>query len=443
MYDISAMLKEFQIVSAEQAMNQHQIQIKVLESEEAFMDMIGTDGFFYVHKGDLHLQGDLILDTDKLDNMPDGRPPLGFAVIGNLTVDGGVLNEVGDYGAVLYVAGNLTCRNLMIGGAPTRVEGDVCVEEVIMLHYNHGWMQCDGIFSAPVMIVEDYHLMPFRKEISRFYYNDNDTESPAANECVESEGSDPVISENLRALLNNPLTTDFEEIRRDLAAGESVLQPQERTLEYWRNKVRRNYRDLKRVPLEMRTANLCQEAMAYSIFALEYFPPGIITPELAIAAATKDGKALRHLPAEMITRELCYLAAKHGAILRHDIPERFYEHALLCTVIKENDWQMEHVPIVFITEDMLVLYVKAGRGAWLDRYCQQAGVSKQKVLERVMAEDIKYLENIFNWHLSATTYAYARQRYDKPEYAEPWKNFNERFARKIGRLNVSPSNPSS
>ncbi|NML41893.1 polymer-forming cytoskeletal protein [Chitinophaga sp. G-6-1-13] len=437
------MLREFQMLTAEQALNQHQIQIKVLESEEAFMDMIGTDGYFYVHKGDLHLQGDLIIDTDRLDNMPDGRPPLGFAVIGNLTVDGGILNETGDYGPVFYVAGNLTCRNLMVGGAPTRVEGDVRVEEMIMLHYNHGWMQCDGTFIAPIMIVDDYHLMPFRKEISQFYYNDNDAESPEVNECGESEDGDPVISENLRVLLNNPLTTDFEEIRRDLAAGESVTQPEEKTLEYWRNKVRRNYRDLKRVPMEMRTSNLCDEAMAYSVASLEYFPPGSITPELAAAAAERDGKALRYLPSELITRELCYLAAKHGAILKYDIPERFYEHALLCNVIKVSDWQMEHVPIVFITEDMLVLYVKAGRGAWLDRYCQQSGVSKQKVLERVMADDIKYLENVFNWHLSATTYAYARQRYDKPEYAEAWTAFNERFARKISRLNGNSSTPSS
>jgi hypothetical protein len=432
------MLKDFQIVSAEQAMNQYQIQAKILESEEVFMDMIGTDGYFYVHQGDLHLQGNLILETDKLDNMPDGRPLMGFVVIGNLTLDGGVLNETGDYGPVLYVAGNLTCRNLMIGGAPVRVEGNVWVEEVIMLHYNHGWMQCDGTFFAPIMIVDDYHLMPFRKEISQFYYNDNDPESPEENECRESEDGDRGISENLRVLLNNPLTTDFEEICRDLAAGESVLQPQKTTPEYWRNKVRRNWRDLKRVPMEMRTGNLCHEAMTSYIGALQYFPPGSITREVATAAAERDGEALRYLPPELITRELCYIAAKHGAVLGHDIPEQFYEQELLCNVIKENDWQMEQVPIAFITEDMLVLYVKTGRGAWLDRYCQQSGISKQKVLERVIVEDIKYLENIFNWHLSPATYAYAQQQYDKTEYVEMWKAFNERFARKIERLNTPP-----
>lgn len=434
LYDLSAMLKDFQIVPALQALNQHQVQIKILESEDAFMDIIGTEGYFYVYKGDLHLEGDLILEPEHLDKMPDGRPMSGFIVIGHLTVDGNVLNETGDYGPALYVNGNLTCRNLLIGGSPVRVEGDIRVEEVIMLHYNHGWMQCDRTITAPVMIVEDYHLMPCRKEISRFYYNDNDPESPEANECSETEDGDQVISENLRALLSNPMTTSFEEIRRDLAAGESILQPRERTAEYWRNKVRRNWRDLKRVPMEMRTTNLCYEAMSYYIGALQYFPPGTITTELATAAAERDGKALRYLPPELITRELCYVAARHGAVLRLDIPEQFYEHALLCTVIKENDWQMEQVPVAFITEDMLVLYVKSGRGAWLDRYCQQSGVSKQKVLERVMGDDIKYLENIFNWHLSTATYAYAQQHYNKPEHAAIWAALNERFAKKIRRL---------
>ncbi|MBO9728657.1 MAG: polymer-forming cytoskeletal protein [Chitinophaga sp.] len=426
------MWKEFQIVYGEQVLNQHQVQLKFFESEEAFMDIIGTDGYFYVHKGDLQFEGDLHLD--KMDNMPDGRPPLGVVVLGHLAVDGGVLNETGDYGPALYVAGHLSCRNLLIGGSPVRVEGDIRVEEVILLHYNHGWMQCDGTITAQVMIADDYHLMPFRKNISRFYYNDRDPESPAENECGEGEDGDPIISQNLQMLLSNPLTTNFEDIIRDLDACESVLVPFERTPEYWRTKVRRNWCDLKRVPMEMRTSNLCHEAMAYYIGALQYFPREAITAEVAAAAAARDGKALRYLPPELITRELCYIAAKHGAILQVDIPEQFYEHALLCTVIATNDWQMERVPTVFITEDMLVLYVKQGRGAWLDRYCQQSGISKQKVLERVMLDDIKYLENVFNWHLSAATYAFAQQHYNKPPYTEAWKGLGERFARKIARL---------
>lgn len=55
-----------------------------------------------------------------------------------------------------------------------------------------------------------------------------------------------------------------------------------------------------------------------------------------------------------------------------------------------------------------------------------------------MGDDIKYLENIFNWHLSATTYAYAQQRYNTPAHAAIWTALNERFAKKIRRLNMPP-----
>ncbi len=439
MYDISAMHREFQLITCEDAMSRYQIHTKIYESEAAFLDMESNDSYFYIHTGDLHLQGDFVLDTDTLEDAPDGRPILGFLIIGNLEVEGSILNETGDYGPILYVAGNVSCRHLLIGGSPVRVTGNISAAEVIMLHYNHGWMQCDGTFTAPVMIVEDYYLMPAAKDISLFYYNDRDPESPADNACEESEDGDDIISPKLRALLNNTLTTDFEELRRDLAAGESVLQRQEQPASYWQQKVRKNWHDLKRVPLELRTQALCEEVLRTSVGALAYFPEDMLTPELAAAAVAKDGKALRYLPSEMITRELCYAAARNGAILRTDIPESFYEHALLCLIIKGADWQMEQVPRAFMTEDMFVLYVKAGRGAWLDRYCEQAGLSKQRILERVIADDIAYLENIFNWHLSATTYAFAQKRYDCPEYEEAWKNITERFARKIARLNVSPS----
>ncbi|WP_185937405.1 hypothetical protein [Chitinophaga polysaccharea] len=55
-----------------------------------------------------------------------------------------------------------------------------------------------------------------------------------------------------------------------------------------------------------------------------------------------------------------------------------------------------------------------------------------------MGDDIKYLENIFNWHLPATTYAYAQQRYNKPEHAATRTALSERFAKKIRRLKGPP-----
>lgn len=429
------MIDEFNVVSYEEA-KRHPI-LKHILLDDLFGIMDKMHGYFYVHEGNLHLQNDLILESDELDKLPDGEPAIGFIVTGNLTLDCSVLNETGDYGPALYVGGNLICCNLLIGGAPTRIIGDIQAKEVIMLHYNHGWMQCDGTISAKIMIVEDYHLMPFQKVISHFYFNDRDPESPEEYELIESQEGNTVIPEKLRLLLNNVLTTDFEEIRRDLAAGESVIKGQERTQDYWQTKVQHNWRDLKRVPMTMRTPSICKEAMGQNVGALQYFPFSTITIELAQDAVQLDGRALRYLPDELITFDLCYLAAENGAILGTDIPEKFYDFELLNTIIQKSDWQMERVPEVFITEDLLVLYVKTGRGAWLDKYCKQSGVSKQKVLERVIVDDIKYLHNIFGWHLSSTTFAFAKQFYDRLEYTEDWKRISEQFDQKITRLSSS------
>ncbi|BAV04389.1 protein CcmA, bactofilin family [Filimonas lacunae] len=419
----------FETITVTDAKSQYTIHENIFENSDMFEDSIDTNSSFYLHKGDLILTDHFLLNTDKL---PAGIE--GYIVDGNLQVQGNIINEEGDYGPALYVTGNIECRSLLIGGSPTHVKGSVTAEEVIMLHYNHGWMKCPGLFTAPVMIVEDYHFIPTRKNIRDFYYNDNDPASPEENACFENDEEDEHISLNLQAVLNNKLTSSFEEIRYDLAEGEYVLQPTEHNIHYWQKKIDRNYRNLKRVPHEQRTQTLCMQALHKSVFALQHFPPSLITPELALQAVNISGIALRNLPETLITRELCQIAATKGAIIDLDIPERFYDATLLQTLISHNDSQMERIPASFITEDLLVTYVKSGRGAWLDKYCNAAGVSKENVLKRVIEADAQYLENIFGWHFSADTYAYSQLLYNNEMHSKAWSDITQKYQRKLDRL---------
>lgn len=408
------------------AIEKYSINENLYESVEMFDDVVNEDGSFYLHEGDLVLDEHFILDTDALPKNIEG-----YIINGNLTVKGNIINEEGDYGPALYVNGNVTCVSLLIGGSPTHITGDVTASEVIMLHYNHGWMKCPGLFKAPVMIVEDYHFVPAQKDIPGFYYNDNDSDMPEENENFEDETGDEHMSLNLQALLNNNLTTTFEEIRYDLAAGESVLMPVTTDEEYWERKVKHNYRDLKRVPMEMRTKDLCMAALRKSVSALEDFPPAFITQEVVNEAVNISGLALRYLPETFITRELCYKAVTKGALIDLDIPERYYEAPLLELLIQHSDWQMERVPAAYITEDLLVIYVKSGRGAWLERYCTNAGVSKQRVLQRVIEDGIQYVERIFTHFFSAETYGYSKSLY---ENEKEWPAILAQFQRKLDRL---------
>ncbi|RAJ79034.1 hypothetical protein CLV59_10694 [Chitinophaga dinghuensis] len=424
----------FQLVPKTTVITRYQLDSRIFESPEAFHELTDPDTWYYLHEGNLNINGHFVIELDNLPEGPDGKHIEGYIIDGDLHVSGNIINDIGDYGPVLYVAGNITCQSLLIGGAPTRVTGDIIAKEMILLHYNHGWMKCDGVFRAPVMVVNDYHLPEANKNITQFYYNDRDPEMPAENECQEDDNGDDVISPNLSHLLNDQLTTTFEEIQQDLAAGETVLAPVERDANWYLQRVQRNYNDLKRVPTTYKTPELCHAALQKGIGALKYFPQAMLTPALAVEVAAIDGMALRYLPDELITSELCHLAVKHGALLRSDIPEQFYDADIILQSVRYRDFQMEYVPVAYITEELMAEYVKIGRGAWLDRYCQSANISKERVLQSVIDSGFNSLEPVFSWHLSATTYQYAKAKYDTPEYRTEWDNLILRFGNKVKRV---------
>lgn len=408
----------FEMITLKDAIALYSIDEHMYESREMFEDQVETGTQFYLHKGDLVLDDHFMMEYDQEIH--------GYIIDGNLRVNGNIINEEGDYGPCLYVKGNVECRSLLIGGSPTHIESNVTAEEVIMLHYNHGWMKCPGVFTAPVMIVEDYHFIPAHKNISGYYYN---AEDPANTE--EYDFDNDTFSSGLKALLDNKLTTTFEELRYDLAAGEYVLQPSQRDIHYWTQKVNHNYRDLKRVPPEMRTLEFCMQVAEKSIFALEHFPPALFTPELADQIVSKNGMALRFIPESLITRELCYKAAATGAIIDQDIPERFYDATLFQMLIRRDDWQMARIPPAYITEDLLVLYVQSGNGGWLEKYCKLAGVSKEHVLQRVIDSGIEYVENIFSWFLTEERYAYCKSKYG---HTKEWAEITEKYKKKLERI---------
>ncbi|WP_143307101.1 DUF4116 domain-containing protein [Chitinophaga vietnamensis] len=427
----------FELIPMVDAVARYHVHKKIYEGESDFNGLIEPDSYWYVHEGDLLLNEDFILDTDELADASPDKWVAGYIIHGNLIVNGSVLNEEGDYGPALLVTGSLVCRHLLIGGSPVNVEGDITAEEVVMLHYNHSWMACGGLIKAPVFIADDFHFVPKRKKIADFYYNSRDVTSPEENACYEDEYGDEHIAETLTALLKNPSITTFEELRRRLATGESVLKSaasEPHDVTYFRNIVQKNYRDLKTVPPEFLTKELCMLALQQTVFALQFFPSSFIDETIVRKAVEKDGMALRYVPEHLITKTLCYQAVNNGGLLGIDIPEQFYEPGLLLAAIRKKDFQMEKVPANYITEDLLVEYVKAGRGAYLDRYCESCGISKQAVLHRVIDADIAYLQNIFGWHLSEGTYQYAKLKYDKEAYAPQWAAFSEQYAAKIKRV---------
>jgi hypothetical protein len=138
-----------------------------------------------------------------------------------------------------------------------------------------------------------------------------------------------------------------------------------------------NYRNLKLVPKEFKTEELCNLALSKTFHALPFIDQDLITYELCEILVSKDGFAIQVIPDEFVTKELSFKAAKSGTLLRL-IPEEYYSEELILLVFKNgrHEPDINDVPSKYITESLLVEYVKIGKGLWLDKACKATGIDK-------------------------------------------------------------------
>lgn len=359
----------------------------------------------------------------------------GILIDGNAFISGSIINAEGDYGPYVFISGNIFCKSLLLGGSYVEINGNVTAKEVVMTYYNHGNFNCTGLIEAPVFIVTDHNTTFAERKNELFYYNDRDEIDPK-NECeYDDETGDEIISNELRKLLDNPLIETFEELERDLAMGEWVLKqsnPRAKTYEYWRDRVLANYRDLKLVPKQFKTEELCNLALNITFHALPFIEQDLITSELCEKLVSKDGFAIQVIPDEFITKELSFKAAENGTMLRL-VPSEYYSEELILLVFKngKHEPDINDVPPSFITENLLVEYVKIGKGLWLDKACKATGIDKMQVLKLVIDSGIKYLDNIFGNHFSKETVEYAFSVYKNQE---EWNKYIQKYKQKFERL---------
>lgn len=437
------------------------ITIKEIKSQYPFLiDNEGFDyfeewqdeDFFLVSEEDVNFEGNFYLDLyeekekkwlSNLLNVPakkmDEIRIEGIFINGNFSVVGSIINSEGDYGPYVFVNGNINCQSLLLGGANVEIKGKIAAKEVVMTYYNHGNFSCDGLIDAPVFIVNDHNTAFAERKNDLFYYNDRADDVDPKNECeYDDETGDEIISYELRKLLDNPLIETFEELERDLARGELVLKqnnPPAKTYEYWRDRVRANYRDLKLVPKEFKTEELCNLALNITYHALPFIDQDLITSELCEQLVGKDGFAIQVISDEFITKELCFKAAESGAMLRL-IPSAYYSQELILLVFKngKHEPDINDVPSDFISQTLLEEYVKIGKGLWLDKVCKENGIDKLQVLKQVIDSGIQYLDNIFRNHFSKETVEYAFSVYENDE---DWNKYVQKYKQKFERIGLS------
>ncbi|MEZ0183784.1 polymer-forming cytoskeletal protein [Flavobacterium oncorhynchi] len=440
----------FKLITIAEIKNKYPLLIE--DEKFDYFDDWENEDFFLIAEEDVNFEGNFYLDLyeDKekrwlanLLNLPIKKVEEirieGVLINGNFSVSGSIINAEGDYGPYVFINGNIVCQSLLLGGANVEIEGNIEAKEVVMTYYNHGSFNCTGLIDSPVFIVNDHNTTFAERKNILFYYNDRADDVDPKNECeYDDETGDEIISNELRKLLDNPLIETFEELERDLARGELVLKqnnPPAKTYEYWRDRVLANYRDLKLVPKQFKTEEICNLALNITFHALPFIKQNLITYELCEKLVSKDGFAIQVIPDEFVTKELCFKAAEKGTMLRL-IPSAYYSEELILLVFKNGKHQpdINDVPSQFITESFLEEYVKIGKGLWLDKACKENGIDKLKVLKQVIDSGIEYLDNIFGNHFSKETVDYAFSVYNNQE---DWNKYVQKYKLKFERIGLN------
>ena len=169
---------------------------------------------------DAAIDGDLDLDATY-----DPRLIAGFAIDGNATVSGSVLNwEIDTHSSFLSVVGNLTCEHFIIGCSDVVVLGNVRASGVMVATHHDGWLEINGDVHARTFIVDDHHAL-LRGDLHATAWTTRDT----GLGLPVSDWHDEVRPEFVREFFN--ADGDFKDgnwnisVVKALVAGRDVLKP--------------------------------------------------------------------------------------------------------------------------------------------------------------------------------------------------------------------------
>ncbi|WP_068776524.1 hypothetical protein [Paenibacillus sp. FJAT-26967] len=103
------------------------------------------------YEGDLTL---LSLNLDWEQPFPQQKEVIIIFIDGNCTVEN-LYNKETDGAIGLMVIGNLTAKNITVGGQEIYVSGNLIIEEILCGSYNHGETIVKGDLSAAVLVQDD------------------------------------------------------------------------------------------------------------------------------------------------------------------------------------------------------------------------------------------------------------------------------------------------
>jgi transcriptional regulator with XRE-family HTH domain len=123
----------------------------------------------------------------------------------------------------------------------------------------------------------------------------------------------------------------------------------------WLEMIQANGLALKFVPMEYRTAALCEVAVESRGVALMYVPNKLKTVALCEDAVQRNGWALEFVPDELRTTALCKAAIRRDGCTLQFIPEKRRTEALCLAAVKQNGLALQYVPDALRKQALRVL----------------------------------------------------------------------------------------
>lgn len=307
-----------------------------------------------VHTGDLRISGDLVLDFD--DQMRQGEinyDPIwqnhqGLIITGDLCVEGNVINANSDYGAFLFVGGNLKSKNLIGGGSDIVVMGNADIQELVLGHYNDGALHINGRTSAQLVISDDHDTVI--KTAAPYWDSHADVIAMPLSEYLHRDIKVKRVAESgpaVEVLFVEEF--DVEQIISHLTAGMSVLrEPDDRrprtSRDQWLRIVRVHGVALRHVPNALIDSQMCLLAMANDGRALQHVPANLKTTEICFAAVAQNGYALRFVERNLQTPELQLVAVRNEGNALEYVPLEERTKAICLAAVSTDSRAIAYVP---------------------------------------------------------------------------------------------------
>jgi hypothetical protein len=120
-----------------------------------------------------------------------------------------------------------------------------------------------------------------------------------------------------------------------------------------------NWKNIKCIPKELLTREMCLFAVKKCSYALEWVPQSMCTEEMCLIAVKEFWYTIKYIPLDMLTQEMCLIAVDQFRYAIDFIPRNMLT-ANLCTHVL-NKWRgsLQLIPDEFITEEMCIMSVIA------------------------------------------------------------------------------------